>query len=137
VRPLSSAFGRIRFGTNMSTAAPGVFHPSAPGGRFEPASRDTRTIGVEEHHESYGSFATLHDVVGNTCLLQEITTRPPGRIDDEVRSYASIADLASAMLRASVVHGAHEARIGTADANWPDWYAADMVAEQAGTPLPE
>ena len=41
------------------------------------------------------------------------------------------------MRRASVAHGEHEARTGEADANWPDWYAAYMVAEQAGTPLPE
>ena len=52
-------------------------------------------------------------------------------------SYASIADLASAMRRASVAHGEHEARIGKADPNWPDWYATYMVAEHAGTPLPE
>ncbi len=27
-------------------------------------------------------------------------------------------------------------RIGQADENWADWYAAYMVAEQAGTELP-
>jgi len=27
-------------------------------------------------------------------------------------------------------------RIRVADENWPDWYAAYMVAEQAGTELP-
>jgi hypothetical protein len=32
--------------------------------------------------------------------------------------------------------GTHEKRIGTADPNWPDWYAEYMVAEQAGTELP-
>ena len=35
-----------------------------------------------------------------------------------------------------VAHGEHEKRIGHADANWPDWYARYMVAEQAGTELP-
>ena len=40
------------------------------------------------------------------------------------------------MRRASVAHGEHEKRIGGADPNWPDWYAAYMVAEQAGKPLP-
>jgi catechol 2,3-dioxygenase-like lactoylglutathione lyase family enzyme len=155
----------VQFGANITTAAPGsaqglylvvsdieaacealtargapvsaVFHPSAPGGQFEPASRDSRTAGPEEHHASYGSFATLHDPDGNTWLLQEITTRLPGRVDDRATSYASIADLASAMRRASVAHGAHEARIGKADPDWPDWYAAYMAAEYAGTPLPE
>ena len=37
----------------------------------------------------------------------------------------------------SIAHGAHEKRIGAADpAGWPEWYAAWMVAEQAGKPLP-
>jgi hypothetical protein len=58
-------------------------------------------------------------------------------LDDQETSYASAGDLSSAMRRASIAHGAHEARIGHADANWPDWYAAYMVAEHAGTPLPE
>ena len=79
----------------------------------------------------------MRDPDGNTWLLQEVTTRLPGRIDETVTSYASIADLADAMRRASVAHGEHEARVGAADANWPDWYATYMVAEQAGTALPE
>ena len=32
--------------------------------------------------------------------------------------------------------GKHEKRNGQHDANWPDWYAAYMAAEQAGTELP-
>ncbi len=52
---------------------------------------------------------------------QVISVRLPGRIDDRATSYAPIADLASGMRRLSVAHGAHEARIGKADANWPDW----------------
>jgi hypothetical protein len=52
-------------------------------------------------------------------------------------TFASTADLADAMRRASVAHGEHEARQGGKyDVNWPDWYAAYMVAEQAGTALP-
>jgi hypothetical protein len=46
-------------------------------------------------------------------------------------------DLASAMRRASVAHGEHEKRIGAADLNWPNWYSAYMVAQQAGTELPK
>jgi hypothetical protein len=40
------------------------------------------------------------------------------------------------MHRAPAAHGVHAKRIGAADRDWPDWYAADMVAEQAGTALP-
>jgi catechol 2,3-dioxygenase-like lactoylglutathione lyase family enzyme len=154
----------IQFGTRISSAAPGsaqgfylvvsdvsaardelaarhadiseVFHPTAPGGQFEPAGGDDRIAGMDPNHASYGSFATLHDPDGNTWLLQEVTTRLSGRIDDDRTSYASIADLAGAMRRASVAHGQHEARIGKADENWPDWYATYMVAEQSGTQLP-
>jgi hypothetical protein len=51
-------------------------------------------------------------------------------------AFASRADLAKAMRRASAAHGEHEERTGQRDENWPDWYAAYMVAEQAGTELP-
>jgi hypothetical protein len=50
--------------------------------------------------------------------------------------FASASELADAMRRAEVAHAEHEKRTGAADPNWPDWYAAYMVAEQAGTELP-
>jgi hypothetical protein len=73
-------------------------------------------------------------VSGNGWLLQEVTTRLPGRVD--TASFGSASDLASALRRAATAHGTHEKRIGTADPNWPDWYAEYMVAEQAGTERP-
>ena len=51
-------------------------------------------------------------------------------------TFTSSQALADAMRRASKAHGEHEARIGAADENWPDWYANYMVSEQAGTELP-
>jgi hypothetical protein len=69
--------------------------------------------------------------------LQEITTRLPGRIDLAETAFASANDLASALRRAEAAHGQHEKRIGQSDANWPDWYASYMVAEQAGEALPQ
>jgi len=104
----------------------GVFHLGPDG----PVS------GAAPEHASYGSLATFSDPDGNTWLLQEITTRLPGRIDAAETAFASTADLSNAMRRASISHGEHEKRIGEADENWPDWYAAYMVAEQAGTELP-
>jgi catechol 2,3-dioxygenase-like lactoylglutathione lyase family enzyme len=155
----------IQFGTNITTATPGsaqglylvvsdveaaraqlaalgadvtgVFHPGAPGAQFECAAPDARVDGLDDQRESYGSFAVVHDPDGNAWLLQEVTTRFPGRTNPSATTYASVPDLANAMRRASVAHGEHEARTGQADANWPDWYAAYMVAEQAGTALPE
>ena len=51
--------------------------------------------------------------------------------------FASAADLASALRRAEAAHGEHEKLTGQRDENWPDWYAAYMVADQSGQELPE
>ena len=154
----------VQFGTKITSAAPGsaqglylivsdieaargqlaargaqasdVFHPGAPGAQFEPGGGSDRVSGPAAERQSYSSFATFSDPDGNTWLLQEITTRLPGRVDAAETSYASVADLSAAMRRASVAHGEHEKRIGQADENWPDWYAAYMVAAAAGTELP-
>jgi catechol 2,3-dioxygenase-like lactoylglutathione lyase family enzyme len=114
-----------------------VFHAGAPGAQFEPGGGSGRVSGPAADGQSYSSFATFSDPDGNTWLLQEITTRLPGRVDAAATAYTSAADLAAAMRQASVAHGEHEKRIGQADPDWPDWYAAYMVAAQAGTELPK
>jgi catechol 2,3-dioxygenase-like lactoylglutathione lyase family enzyme len=154
----------IQFGSNITSAPPGsaqglylivsdiqaardelaalgakpsdVFHAGTPGAQFQPDGASGRVKGPAADHATYSSFATFSDPDGNGWLLQEITTRLPGRIDPAETTFSSAADLASAMTRASVAHGEHEKRIGQADPNWPDWYAAYMVAEQAGAELP-
>jgi catechol 2,3-dioxygenase-like lactoylglutathione lyase family enzyme len=113
-----------------------VFHVDAAGAQFQSGGTSGRVAGPAPDHGSYRSYATFDDPDGNGWILQEVTTRLPGRIDSSETTYTSISDLASAMRRASVAHGEHEKRIGAADANWPDWYAAYMQAEQAGTELP-
>ena len=95
-----------------------------------------RVSGPDPEHSSYRSFVSFSDPDGNGWLLQEITTRLPGRVAGNT-TYASSGDLSQAMRRASAAHGQHEARIGQADANWPDWYAEYMVREQAGEELPK
>ena len=94
-----------------------------------------RVSGPDAEHKSYRSFASFRDPDGNGWLLQEITTRLPGRID-RATTFESANDLASALRRAEAAHGQHEKRLGQRDENWPDWYAAYMVAELAGTELP-
>jgi catechol 2,3-dioxygenase-like lactoylglutathione lyase family enzyme len=96
-----------------------------------------RVSGPDPDHRSYRSFASFRDPDGNGWLFQEVTTRLPGRIDAAQTAFASTADLASAFRRAEAAHGEHEKRTGQRDANWPDWYAAYMVAEQAGGELPQ
>jgi len=95
-----------------------------------------RVSGPDPEHRSYRSFASFHDPDGNGWLFQEITERLPGRVVGETK-YASANDLAAAMRRAAAAHGQHEARIGQADPNWPDWYADYMVREQNGEELPQ
>jgi catechol 2,3-dioxygenase-like lactoylglutathione lyase family enzyme len=95
-----------------------------------------RVSGPDPERQSYRSFASFRDPDGNGWLLQEVTTRLPGRIDAAATTFASTADLASALRRAEAAHGEYEKRLGQRDANWPDWYAAYMVAEQTGAPLP-
>ena len=95
-----------------------------------------RVSGLDPEHRSYRTFASFHDPDGNGWLFQEITARLPGRVTGDT-TYTSASDLAGALRRAAAAHGQHEARIGQADANWPDWYAAYMVAEQAGKELPQ
>ncbi len=154
----------IQFGTELTSAAPGsasglylivsdieaaraeliargadvseVFHEGAIGGRFHPVGASDRVSGPAPEHQSYGSFATFEDPDGNGWLLQEITTRLPGRVDPAATSFASASDLSKALQRAAAAHGEHEARIGRADPDWPDWYAEYMVREQAGEELP-
>jgi catechol 2,3-dioxygenase-like lactoylglutathione lyase family enzyme len=95
-----------------------------------------RADGLDPERGSYRSWASFSDPDGNVWVLQEVTTRLPGRVDPGVTSFGSAGDLASAMRRAEAAHGEHEKRTGERDANWPAWYAEYMVAEQAGTELP-
>jgi catechol 2,3-dioxygenase-like lactoylglutathione lyase family enzyme len=152
----------VIFGTDVTSAAPGsaqglhlivvdieaahdelvslgvdaseVFHDA--GGIFHHAGTEARVSGPDAKRGSYGSFLSFADPDGNGWVLQEVTTRLPGRIDEAATSFASSDDLANAMRRAASAHGEHEARTGQADPNWPDWYAQYMVHEQAGTELP-
>jgi hypothetical protein len=58
-------------------------------------------------------------------------------VDANDTTFTSPVELAAALRRAEAAHGEHEKRTGgQRDANWPDWYAAYMVAEQAGKELP-
>jgi catechol 2,3-dioxygenase-like lactoylglutathione lyase family enzyme len=155
----------VTFGQGLITATPG----SAEGGlivsdivaaHYELAGRgidvseiwhgppfppEARQPGPDPERTSYGSFFSFSDPDGNTWLVQEVTTRLPGRIDATETAFASAADLASALRRAeAAAHREHEKHTGRPhllhrpdhDKDWPTWYAAYLVAEQAGTDLP-
>ena len=114
-----------------------VFHPGAPGAQFQPDGSSARLSGPSPDHTSYRSYATFSDPDGNQWLLQEVTTRLPGRVNGATTTFASVNDVANALRRAATAHGEHEKRIGKADPDWPDWYAAYIVAEQSGETLPQ
>jgi catechol 2,3-dioxygenase-like lactoylglutathione lyase family enzyme len=95
-----------------------------------------RASGPDPERRTYNSYASFRDPDGNGWLLQEITARLPGRVDGNT-TFTSSSDLAAALRRAAAAHGEHEKRSGGQhDVNWPDWYAAYIVAEQAGKELP-
>jgi catechol 2,3-dioxygenase-like lactoylglutathione lyase family enzyme len=148
----------VHFGTNLTSAAPGsaqsllivsdiqaardelvgrgvevseVFH-YAGWNRVDP---DARLSGPAPDRRSYASFVSFSDPDGNGWLLQEITTRLPGRVAGDT-TYPSVSDLSQALRRAEAAHGEHEKRTGQRDADWPSWYAAYMIAEQSGDELP-
>jgi catechol 2,3-dioxygenase-like lactoylglutathione lyase family enzyme len=110
-----------------------VFHDA--GGVFHHGGTEGRVPGPAPEHGSYGSWVSFEDPDGNGWMIQEITTRLPGRVTAHT-NYASTADLTAALKRAAAAHGEHEARTGQADADWPEWYADYMVREQAGEELP-
>ena len=114
-----------------------VFHDAGGslGGGFI-ADPQARAPGHDPQRRSYASYASFSDPDGNIWLLQEVTTRLPGRVDSSATTFASATDLASALRRAATAHGEHEKRTGQHDADWPDWYAAYLAAEQSGDPLP-
>jgi catechol 2,3-dioxygenase-like lactoylglutathione lyase family enzyme len=101
------------------------------------AGSEGRVSGPDPERRSYASWASFSDPAGNSWRLQEVTRRAPGRVDADDTRFVSSAELAAALRRASVAHGEHEKRTGgQRDENWPDWYAAYMVAEQGGKELP-
>ena len=143
----------ISFGKGVTAAAPGVPLGGLIVSDIEAAHKElvakgihvsevfhgspfSRISGPDPEHQSYGSYVSFEDPDGNVWIVQEVTRRLPGRVDQAATTFASANDLAGAMRRAAAAHGKHEKRNGQRDANWPDWYAAYMAAEQAGTDLP-
>ena len=125
----------VIFGTGLTSAAPGsadglqlvvsdieaaraelesrgthvseVFHDA--GGVFHHAGDTARVPGPAPDRTSYGSFASFSDPDGNGWILQEVTTRLPGRVTPAPATYTSVGDLAAELRRAATAHGKHEA----------------------------
>ena len=149
----------INFGTGLTAAAPGSFlaglivsdieaaHGELVGRDIDvsdvwhgpPFPVEARQPGVDPERTSYGSFFSFNDPDGNTWIVQEVTTRLPGRVDPRRCGIRVERGSGGALRRAEAAHGEHEKRAGDArsrDEDWPAWYASYVVAEQAGTELP-
>ena len=84
---------------------------------------------------TYGSFVSFSDPDGNGWVLQEITSRFPGRVEGET-SFTSASDLAQALRRAVAAHAEREGRPAPQDLDRLTWWAEYMVREQSGEQLP-
>lgn len=136
----------IHFGKGITTAAPGSvknlylvvsdlqaaradliargadvsepFHFTSIGGAPAP--------GIDPERHSYMSYASFTDPDGNGWVLQEVTTRFPGR----GLSSFDVETLVALLRETEEHHGKYEA-IGPKH-HWSAWYAAYMVARQQG-----
>ena len=145
----------IHFGKGLTTAAPGsakrqllavadiesaraelidrgadvseVFHYDRRPGHTD--EQETRVPGPDpDKSHPYSNYASFSDPDGNGWLLQEITTRLPGREWDDSTDIASLADL---LHETAEHHGEFEAVAPPHD--WWDWYAAYFAARQRGS----
>jgi catechol 2,3-dioxygenase-like lactoylglutathione lyase family enzyme len=144
----------VQFGANITSAAPGsaqglylavsdidaardelvargvhvsdVFHSGTPGAQFQPEGTRGRVTGPAPDHATYNSFATFSDPDGNGWLLQEITSRLPGR----GLSNLDVATLTELLQEAEKHHGEYEPT--APKHHWSGWYAAYIVARQDG-----
>ena len=144
----------VQFGSKMTSAAPGsaqgnyliasdiraardelaargakvseVFHAGTPGAQFQPDGTSGRVGGPAPDHATYSSFATFSDPDGNGWLIQEITTRLPGR----GLSNMDVATLTELLREAEKHHGEYEPT--APKHHWSGWYGAYIVARQQG-----
>jgi catechol 2,3-dioxygenase-like lactoylglutathione lyase family enzyme len=104
-----------------------VFHYAA--GPFNDTVENPRVGGRDPEGRSYFSFASFADPDGNAWLLQEITTRLPGR---EWQSRTTdVANLAELLHETAEHHDHYEKTHGKH--NWWDWYAPYFSARQNGS----
>jgi catechol 2,3-dioxygenase-like lactoylglutathione lyase family enzyme len=143
----------VQFGTKITSSAPGsaqglylvvsdvetarknlvargievseVFHPGTPGAQFR-IDGSRRISGIVPEHASYNSFATFRDPDGNGWLLQEVTTRLPGRGLGNL----DVATLTELLQEAEKHHSEYEPT--APKHHWSGWYAAYIVARQDG-----
>jgi catechol 2,3-dioxygenase-like lactoylglutathione lyase family enzyme len=133
----------IHFGTGLTASAPGAVDrmilavTDIDAARADLISRgadvsevdDQRPPGLDsDGGRSYFAYASFEDPDGNGWLLQEITTRLPGREWEDSHDVGSLADL---LHETAEHHGRFETVAPPHD--WWDWYAAYFDARQGGS----
>jgi len=89
------------------------------------ADGSRRVAGPDPERKSYGSYATFADPDGNEFLLQEVTSRLPGRVDR-----TPVATLAELLHETAERHDGFEKAAPAHD--WWDWYAPYLAARERG-----
>jgi catechol 2,3-dioxygenase-like lactoylglutathione lyase family enzyme len=132
----------IHFGKNVTSAAPGsakgylivsnieaardrLVAAGAEVGEFFHIGPDGGGSGLDPERRSYRSRASFSDPDGNVWLLQEITTRLPGR-----GLSLDVATLTELLRETETRHGGYEPT--APKHHWSGWYAAYIVARQNG-----
>jgi len=139
----------IHIGKGITSAAPGSLrNVYLVVSDIEKARADLVSRGIEVsevfHHDgllgpvvtgpdpkrgTYASFASFEDPDGNGWLLQEITTRLPGR--EWKSATTNVANLAELLRETEQHHGHYERTHGKH--NWWDWYAPYLSARVNGS----
>ncbi len=98
------------------------------GGVFYHGGGRKRVPGPDPQGRSYASYASFTDPDGNGFVLQEVSTRLPGRLWSDLGE--DVAGLAALLRDAEEQHGHYEPT--AAEHHWSDWYAAYVVARRLG-----
>jgi hypothetical protein len=111
---------RVPHGTEIG----GAFDAGTPGALFQPDSTSGRVSGPASDDASNSSFATFRNLDGNDWLLQDVTTRLPGRIEAAQAAVASAAELSGVMRRGRPRTASTRSGSARQARDLPDWYAA-------------
>jgi len=106
-----------------------VFHYA--GGPFNDAVKNPRVSGRDPQGRSYYSYALFEDPDANRWLLQEVTTRLPGREWQSKQARAADVATLAELLRETAEHHDHFEKTH-AEHHWWDWYAPYLSARQNG-----
>ena len=106
-----------------------LFHFAA--GPFNNSVSNSRVGGRDPEGRSYFSFTSFQDPDGNEWLLQEITTRLPGREWESMESRAKNIPTLAELLHETALHHDHFEKTH-AQHQWWDWYAPYLSARLEG-----